>query len=168
MEFDLKLYIQQRLLEWPWAQQPKAKRRKISRAMETDEIAENDSSDSNELGRIQDYVLKSLLSEGSRGSVSRVWKARHRESGQIVALKQIQLSKLTRSLKNCLDCEVNFLSSVNHPNIIRLLGVFEVCSNGFCSFSCNFDQFLSFIAFFWRAHFALHWNPLWNQLFFLC
>nr|XP_027077670.1 serine/threonine-protein kinase ATG1t-like isoform X2 [Coffea arabica] len=93
--------------------------------METDEIAENDSSDSNELGRIQDYVLKSLLSEGSRGSVSRVWKARHRESGQLVALKQIQLSKLTRSLKNCLDCEVNFLSSVNHPNIIRLLGVFE-------------------------------------------
>lgn len=93
--------------------------------METDEMAEGDSSDSNELGRIQDYILKALLSGGSRGSVLRVWKAKHRESRQIVALEQIQLSKLTCSLKNCLDCEVNFLSSVNHPNIILLLGVFE-------------------------------------------
>ncbi|KAL3527998.1 hypothetical protein ACH5RR_012654 [Cinchona calisaya] len=87
--------------------------------------AQDESSDSNQLGSVGNYVLKSLLS-GVGGSPSRVWRAEHRASGQTVALKQIQLSKLTRSLENCLDCEVKFLSSVNHPNIIRLLDVFKV------------------------------------------
>lgn len=59
------------------------------------------------------------------GSSSTVWKAEHRTTGKVVALKQIDLLKLTRQLKNCLDCELNFLSSVEHPNIIRLLNVFE-------------------------------------------
>lgn len=43
----------------------------------------------------------------------------------MVALKQIDLLKLTRQLKNFLDCELSFLSSVECPNIIRLFDVFE-------------------------------------------
>ncbi|ONI01894.1 hypothetical protein PRUPE_6G165600 [Prunus persica] len=54
-----------------------------------------------------------------------VWKAVHRESGEVVALKQVFLSRLNRRLKNCLDCEIKFLSSVCHPNIVRLLKAFQ-------------------------------------------
>ncbi|XP_020554557.1 serine/threonine-protein kinase ATG1t isoform X4 [Sesamum indicum] len=69
-----------------------------------------------------DYVLRSKLGESS---LSTVWRAEHRTTGEVVALKQIPLAKLTRHLRNCLDCELTFLSSVNHPNIIRLLDFFE-------------------------------------------
>ncbi|KAM1231121.1 hypothetical protein ACFX13_041918 [Malus domestica] len=69
-----------------------------------------------------DYIV---ISEVGRGSFSTVSKAVHRQSGQVVALKQVHLSRLNRHLKNCLDYEINFLSSVNHPNIIRLLNSFQ-------------------------------------------
>ncbi|KAI5324009.1 hypothetical protein L3X38_033082 [Prunus dulcis] len=69
-----------------------------------------------------DYVL---ISEVGEGSFSRVWKAVHTESGEVVALKQVFLSRLNRRLKNCLDCEIKFLSSVCHPNIVRLLKAFQ-------------------------------------------
>ncbi|GMI98073.1 hypothetical protein like AT1G49180 [Hibiscus trionum] len=71
---------------------------------------------------IGDYLLKSKLGESS---VSIVWKAESKSSGQVVAVKQVFLSKLNRHLANCLDCELSFLSSVNHPNIIRLLHVLQ-------------------------------------------
>ncbi|XP_021686651.2 serine/threonine-protein kinase ATG1t isoform X6 [Hevea brasiliensis] len=72
---------------------------------------------------VGDYILKSKLG-GS--SLSSVWKAEHRVTGEEVAVKQVYLSKLNKHLKNCLDCELNFLSSVNHPNIISLFDVFQV------------------------------------------
>ncbi|XP_018827739.1 serine/threonine-protein kinase ATG1t [Juglans regia] len=71
---------------------------------------------------VGDYVLKSKLGEGS---FCTVWKAEHRLSGQEVALKQVYPSRLNRQLRNCFDCELNFLSSVNHPNIVRLFDVFR-------------------------------------------
>ncbi|BFG35209.1 hypothetical protein CerSpe_214830 [Prunus speciosa] len=71
-----------------------------------------------------DYVL---ISEVGEGSFSTVWKAVHRESGEVVALKQVFLSRLNRHLKNCLDCEIKFLSTVCHPNIVRLLKAFQNC-----------------------------------------
>ncbi|XP_047319133.1 serine/threonine-protein kinase ATG1t [Impatiens glandulifera] len=71
---------------------------------------------------VEDYVATAII---GRGSNSTVWKAKHRTSGQVVALKQVPLCKLTRNLRDSLDCEVTFLSSVNHPNIIHLLDVFK-------------------------------------------
>ncbi|XVF14957.1 hypothetical protein REPUB_Repub09cG0106000 [Reevesia pubescens] len=71
---------------------------------------------------IGDYILKSKLGQSS---VSTVWKAESKSSGEVVAVKQVFLSKLNKHLTNCLDCEIKFLSSVNHPNIIRLLHVFQ-------------------------------------------
>ncbi|THG04649.1 hypothetical protein TEA_004778 [Camellia sinensis var. sinensis] len=66
-----------------------------------------------------------ILWEKLGGRMSTVWKAEHRTHGQAVALKQVRLSNLTRTLKISLDCERNFLSSVHHPNIVRLLDVFQ-------------------------------------------
>lgn len=72
---------------------------------------------------IGEYRVSSKVGEGS---LSTVWKAERRCSGEVVALKQVYLSKLNRNLSNSLHCEINFLSSVNHPNIIRLLHAFQV------------------------------------------
>ncbi|KAK3023502.1 hypothetical protein RJ639_043786 [Escallonia herrerae] len=73
-------------------------------------------------GTIGDYILGAKLGEGP---LSTVWKAEHRTTAQVVALKQVHLSRLTPKLKKCLECEMTFLSSVNHPNIIRLLHFFK-------------------------------------------
>ncbi|KAH6788269.1 protein kinase family protein [Perilla frutescens var. hirtella] len=71
---------------------------------------------------VGDYILRRKLGESSQ---STVWKADHRVTGEAVALKQIAAAKLTAHLRNCLECELDFLSSVNHPNIIRLLDFFK-------------------------------------------
>ncbi|KAL3721515.1 hypothetical protein ACJRO7_033935 [Eucalyptus globulus] len=71
---------------------------------------------------VGDYLLSSKLGEGSS---STVWRAAHRASGEVVAVKQVHLSRLNRHLRSCLDCELDFLSSVDHPNIIRLLRVLQ-------------------------------------------
>ncbi|RWV81816.1 hypothetical protein GW17_00056735 [Ensete ventricosum] len=55
-----------------------------------------------------------------------LWRAVHRKSGREVVVKQVNLSGLSRKLRDCLDCELNFLASVRHPNIIRLLDVIQV------------------------------------------
>ncbi|KAF8404404.1 hypothetical protein HHK36_009289 [Tetracentron sinense] len=98
-----------------------------------DEITEKLS----EIANLGEYVLRGRVGKGPQ---SIVWKAEHRSSGEEVALKQVYLSKLNRNLKDCLDCELNFLSSVKHPNIIRLINViqaegciflvFEFCAGG--------------------------------------
>ncbi|KAM7275122.1 hypothetical protein ACFE04_016988 [Oxalis oulophora] len=72
--------------------------------------------------KIGEYVMKCKLGESS---LSTVWRAENIVSGKEVAVKQIRLSKLNKHLQSCLDCEIIFLSSVNHPNIIRLIDVFK-------------------------------------------
>uniref|UniRef100_A0A7N0ZWM4 Protein kinase domain-containing protein n=1 Tax=Kalanchoe fedtschenkoi TaxID=63787 RepID=A0A7N0ZWM4_KALFE len=69
-------------------------------------------------GQVGDYLVMEKVSQGRE---STVWKAKHAGSGQVVALKQIHLSKLNSHLRDCLHCELNFLSSVRHPNIVRLI-----------------------------------------------
>ncbi|KAI3846046.1 hypothetical protein MKX03_029078, partial [Papaver bracteatum] len=72
--------------------------------------------------RVSKYLLREKVSEGS---LSIIWKAEHRTSREEVILKQVFLSKLNQNLKDCLDCELNFLSSVKHPNIIHLIEVIK-------------------------------------------
>ncbi|RZC67539.1 hypothetical protein C5167_011223 [Papaver somniferum] len=73
--------------------------------------------------RVRKYLLREKVSEGS---LSIIWKAEHKTSREEVILKQVFLSKLNKNLKDCLDCELNFLSSVKHPNIIHLIEVIQV------------------------------------------
>ncbi|RYR34532.1 hypothetical protein Ahy_A10g049478 [Arachis hypogaea] len=49
----------------------------------------------------------------------------HRGTDEEVAVKQVFLSKLIPRIKSSFHCELNFLSSVNHPNIVRLLDFFQ-------------------------------------------
>ncbi|TYG44019.1 hypothetical protein ES288_D11G064400v1 [Gossypium darwinii] len=75
---------------------------------------------------IGDYLLKSKLRESS---VSIVWKAETKSSGEEVAVKQVFLSKLNKHLANCLDCELNFLSLFLQSESCLFL-VLEFCAGG--------------------------------------
>nr|GMD02485.1 serine/threonine-protein kinase ATG1t isoform X1 [Ipomoea batatas] len=83
-----------------------------------------ESESESELGSIGEYKILCRLGGGA-GAGAQVWKAEHKRSGQVVALKQIRLSNLTPHLNNCLHSSLTFLSSVNHPNIIRLFHFFQ-------------------------------------------
>ncbi|XP_023633206.1 serine/threonine-protein kinase ATG1t isoform X2 [Capsella rubella] len=76
---------------------------------------------------IDEYKAKSKLSESL---TSTVWLANHRLTGEEAVMKCFDLSKLNRNLRNCLNNELEFLSSVHHPNIIRLLQFFQYCDGG--------------------------------------
>eukprot|EP00252_Welwitschia_mirabilis_P013529 TRINITY_DN2974_c0_g1_i2.p1 TRINITY_DN2974_c0_g1~~TRINITY_DN2974_c0_g1_i2.p1 ORF type:complete len:190 (+),score=38.88 TRINITY_DN2974_c0_g1_i2:133-702(+) len=87
--------------------------------------------------RIGDYLI---IEKAGEGSYTVVWKAVHLLYGNYVAIKDVNLRLLDKRLRQCLDCEASFLSSVNHPNIVRLhqtiqdgehlFLVLEYCSGG--------------------------------------
>ncbi|XP_057544589.1 serine/threonine-protein kinase ATG1t isoform X1 [Amaranthus tricolor] len=94
---------------------------------------------------VGDYILREKISENP---LSTIWRANHRKDPDFkdVALKKIFLSMLTPKLKTCLDCELNFLSSVNHPNIIRLVKFFQAEGCIFLVFEfCNGGNLASYI-----------------------
>lgn len=72
---------------------------------------------------LEDYKTKSKLSESL---TTTVWLAKHNLTGEEAVMKCFNLSKLNRNLRICLNNELEFLSSVDHPNIIRLLHFFQV------------------------------------------
>ncbi|XP_058088402.1 serine/threonine-protein kinase ATG1t isoform X2 [Magnolia sinica] len=88
-----------------------------------EEAASSSGDDDDVVVFVGNYATKGRV---KGGNMSVVWKAVHRRSGQEVVLKQVYLSRLNRTLRDSLDCELSFLSSVHHPNIIRLLDVFQV------------------------------------------
>ncbi|MED6119275.1 hypothetical protein PIB30_010199 [Stylosanthes scabra] len=86
------------------------------------ECEEEEEEEESELVKVKGIILKRKIGEGS---FSAVWRAEERGSGEEVAVKQVFLSKLSPRLKSSFHCELNFLSSVNHPNIVRLLNFFQ-------------------------------------------
>ncbi|KAL1290862.1 hypothetical protein HN51_059394 [Arachis hypogaea] len=83
---------------------------------------EEEEEEESESVRVKDILLKRKI---GKGSFSAVWRAEQRGTGEEVAVKQVFLSKLSPRLKSSFHCELNFLSSVNHPNIVRLLDFFQ-------------------------------------------
>lgn len=69
------------------------------------------------------WVLEQKI---GRGSFAVVWKARHRSTGQVVAIKEIATDKLNQKLKQSLECEISILKRVEHRNIVRLYDTHEV------------------------------------------
>lgn len=77
-------------------------------------------------------ILKSInrylrLTEVGRGSSSKVYVARDRQNGQFYALKQIHLTKTSRSQ---IESELTLLTSLSHPNIMRLHEILQVRDSG--------------------------------------
>lgn len=67
--------------------------------------------------RVGAYDLFNCIGQGSFASVHR---GQHRESGRIVAVKQIVRARLKGKLKENLEAEISILQSIQHPCVMRL------------------------------------------------
>jgi len=77
---------------------------------------------------MENYVLQSQIGEGSFG---RVFKARRKFTGRMVAIKMI--SKMDRTQEDLISFkrEISILRKMDHPNIMHLLDIFETDTD-FC------------------------------------
>lgn len=71
---------------------------------------------------VGDYILGPKIGSGS---FAVVWRSRHRQSGREVAVKEIDKKQLSPKISESLLKEISILSTINHPNIIRLLKAIE-------------------------------------------
>ncbi|KAI9090343.1 hypothetical protein K1719_028678 [Acacia pycnantha] len=67
---------------------------------------------------IGDYILGQQVGSGS---FAVVWHSRHRHSGLEFAVKEIDKKQLSPKVRENLLKEIYILSTINHPNIIRLI-----------------------------------------------
>ncbi|KAI9260641.1 kinase-like domain-containing protein [Phascolomyces articulosus] len=94
----------------------------------------NQSSQDNLVG---DYIISSKIGQGSFATV---YKAQHKTTKRIVAIKSVLRSKLTRKLLENLESEISILKGIRHPHIVGLIEcqktdthiylVMEYCSMG--------------------------------------
>lgn len=68
---------------------------------------------------IGNYILEKVLGKGQFG---KVWRARHRVSQEIYAVKVMDVIKVDSNpiLKKLLKSEVSIMHDINHPNILHL------------------------------------------------
>lgn len=69
-----------------------------------------------------------LLQKIGSGSFADVWKAQHRVTTDVVAIKEIATDRLNRRLRQSLESEVSILRRISHRNIVQLYTVIEVRS----------------------------------------
>ena len=72
---------------------------------------------------IGDYIVGPRIGSGS---FAVVWRSRHRSSGLEVAVKEIDKRQLSPKVRENLLKEISILSTINHPNIIRLFEAIQV------------------------------------------
>ncbi|VDM77972.1 unnamed protein product, partial [Strongylus vulgaris] len=69
---------------------------------------------------IDDYVKLDKVGEGTYGVV---YKAEHKETHQLVAIKKIRLEFEDEGIPATALREISMLRELDHPNIVKLLGV---------------------------------------------
>ena len=90
---------------------------------------------------IGDYILGPRIGSGS---FAVVWHSRHRCSGLEFAVKEIDKKQLSQKVRENLLKEISILSTIDHPNVIRLFEAIQVMS-------CR----LSLLFFFFLIHFSV-------------
>uniref|UniRef100_A0A914Y6B3 Protein kinase domain-containing protein n=1 Tax=Panagrolaimus superbus TaxID=310955 RepID=A0A914Y6B3_9BILA len=71
-------------------------------------------------GRIKDYEILKAVGEGTYG---KVFKAKHRSSGTLVALKKVRLENERDGFPITAVREIKILRQLDHENVVRLLDV---------------------------------------------
>ncbi|KAM7276910.1 hypothetical protein ACFE04_018776 [Oxalis oulophora] len=66
---------------------------------------------------VGEYILGPRIGSGS---FAEVWLSRHRQTGMEVAVKEIDKKRLSPKVSQNLLKEIQILTTINHPNIIRL------------------------------------------------
>jgi serine/threonine protein kinase len=94
-----------------------------------------------------------LVQNIGAGSFAVVWKARHIQTGDVVAIKEISTNKLNKKLKQSLESEVSILKQIQHKNIVQLLEVQEVrWLSSDCLLGCPARPWAASVA--WPLHFG--------------
>ncbi|XP_014284991.1 cyclin-dependent kinase 3 [Halyomorpha halys] len=89
------------------------------------------------------YVRLEKIGEGTYGIV---YKAKHKETGQIVALKRIKLDAESEGIPSTTLREIGLLRELKHPNIVALLDiVFSEDSNLFMAFEFMLEDLKKFL-----------------------
>jgi calcium-dependent protein kinase len=68
------------------------------------------------------YTFERALGQGSMGTVAAIKK---KDTGVSYALKTIQLNRVSKEMREELRNEIDILMSLDHPNIIKPLELFE-------------------------------------------
>ncbi|KAI9484757.1 kinase-like domain-containing protein [Zychaea mexicana] len=86
---------------------------------------------------VGDYIISSKIGQGSFATV---YKAQHKTTNKVVAIKSVLRSKLTKKLLENLESEISILKGIRHPHIVGLIEcqktdthiylVMEYCSMG--------------------------------------
>lgn len=63
---------------------------------------------------VGEYVLERVLGSGS---FAKVYRARHKETGETYACKVIQLQSIDAKTRKTIESEVTVLKEIRHPNI---------------------------------------------------
>ncbi|KAI9309221.1 kinase-like domain-containing protein [Cunninghamella echinulata] len=63
------------------------------------------------------YLIKEKIGQGSFATV---YKAQHKDTGQLVAIKSVLRSKLTKKLLENLESEITILKAIRHDHIVGL------------------------------------------------
>lgn len=93
---------------------------------------------------VEMYDIISKIGEGMYGYV---YKAKHKETGEIVALKRIRLDASSQGFPITAIREVKILKSLNHENIVKLKDVvcsIDVVNENIKECNANLDFFLVF------------------------
>ena len=107
-------------------------------------IPENLYNNNNSLLKESDYIKLSQLGNGSYGQV---FKAKHKETNKIYAIKEINKAKLIKENKYYQAIiENEMLKICNHPNIVKYYGFYETQENfAIIEEYCPYGDFASFI-----------------------
>jgi hypothetical protein len=76
--------------------------------------------------KIKDYKKMDLLGQGTYGQV---YKARHIETGDLVAIKKIRMEKEKEGFPITAIREINILKTLKHKNIVELKNVHTTDEN---------------------------------------
>ena len=68
------------------------------------------------------YKIESTI---GRGSFATVKKCKNRETGERFAVKVLSKRKMSEEDKAAMQTEIEILKQVDHPNIVKLIDVFE-------------------------------------------
>ena len=107
-------------------------------------ITENFYNNNNSLIKESNYIKLSKLGSGSYGQV---FKAKHKETNKIYAIKEINKTKLIKENKYYQAIiENEMLKICNHPNIVKYYGFYETKENfAIIEEYCPYGDFASFI-----------------------
>lgn len=80
------------------------------------------------------YERLDRVGEGTYGVV---YKARDTRTGMIVALKKIRLEQEEEGVPSTAIREIALLKELNHPNVVRCVGLLALPTGVFCSVCCS-------------------------------